>query len=125
MEMKLELVLLPVKNVDESIAFYAEKVGFHLDHDVQPGNGMRVVQLTPPGSACSIGFGVDLADDLNPVKGTHLVVKDVAKAREMLLQKSVDVGEVQDFGGGVKSAFFSDPDGNTWELQEIAADAHL
>jgi catechol 2,3-dioxygenase-like lactoylglutathione lyase family enzyme len=124
MEMKIELIPIPVKDVDASIAFYTEKVGFHLDHDVQPGNGMRIVQLTPPGSACSIAFGIGMGD-MNTVSGVHLVVKDVAKAREMLTQKSVDVSDIQDFGGGVKSAYFSDPDGNSWELQEIAPDAHM
>jgi catechol 2,3-dioxygenase-like lactoylglutathione lyase family enzyme len=124
MEMKLELLPIPVKDVDASIKFYVEQVGFHLDHDVQPGNGMRIVQLTPPGSACSIAFGVGMGD-INTVTGVHLVVKDVAKARETLLEKSVEVSEVQDFGGGVKSAFFADPNGNSWELQEIAPDAHM
>ena len=125
MEMKLELVPIPVKDVDESIAFYSEKLGFHLDHDVQPGNGMRIVQLTPPGSACSIAFGIGIADNANTISGIHLVVQDVAKAREMLVQNAVEVSEVQDVGGGVKYAHFADPNGNTWELQEIAPNAHL
>ena len=124
MNMKLELVPIPVTDVDRAKAFYADQVGFVLDHDVQPGNGMRVVQLTPPGSACSIVIGTGMYDhtELPPgaVKGLHLVVGDVAKARALLSSRGVSVSEVQDHGGGVKAAFFSDPDGNSWELQEMS-----
>ena len=124
MKMKLELVPIPVADVDRAKAFYVDQVGFNLDHDVEPGNGMRVVQLTPPGSACSIVIGTGMYDhaELPPgaVKGVHLVVGDVAEARALLLSRGVHVSEVQDHGGGVKSAFFSDPDGNSWELQEIS-----
>src|ERR1700676_2051832 len=88
MDMKLELVPIPVSDVDRAKAFYVEKVGFHADHDVQPGNGMRVVQLTPPGSACSIAFGTGLGEisEMRPgsVKGLHLVVADIHQAREAL-----------------------------------------
>src|SRR3954467_4407374 len=110
MEMKLELVLLPVKDVEESIAFYQDKVGFHLDHDVQPGNGMRVIQLTPEGSACSIVMGTGMFEDLLPgaVKGLHLVVRDVQEAAADLASRGVTVGEIQDHGQGIKSAGFSD-----------------
>ena len=122
MDLKLELVPVPVSDVDRAKAFYVEKVGFHADHDVQPGNGMRVVQLTPPGSACSIVIGTGMGEisEMQPgtVKGLHLVVADINKAREALSLRGVDVGEVDDLGG-VKYAHFSDPDGNSWALQEI------
>ena len=94
MDMKLELVPIPVTDVDRAKAFYVEKVGFHLDHDVQPGNGMRIVQLTPPGSACSIviGTGMGEINAMPPgsVKAIHLVVKDVAQAREELIRRGVE-----------------------------------
>jgi predicted enzyme related to lactoylglutathione lyase len=122
MAMKLELVPVPVSDVDRAKAFYVEKVGFDVDHDVQPGNGMRVVQLTPPGSACSIvmGTGMPEISEMPPgsVKALHLVVPDVSKARESLTGRGVEVGEVVDLGG-ILFAHFSDPDGNTWLLQEI------
>ena len=117
--MKLELVPLPTGDVDRSKQFYVEQVGFHLDHDVEPGNGMRVVQLTPPGSACSIVVGVGISDPTAPpVRNLHLVVEDIAEARAALTSRGVDVSEVQDMGG-VKYAWFSDPDGNSWALQQI------
>lgn len=119
MDMRLELVPLLSTDVDRSKAFYLDKVGFILDHDVEPGNGMRVVQLTPPGSACSVVFGVGiLTPDAAPVKGLHLVVEDVAAAREMLLQKGVEVSNVDNMGG-ILYVYFSDPDGNSWALQQI------
>lgn len=121
MQMKLELVLLPITDVDRSIAFYRDQVGFGLDHDIEPGNGMRVVQLTPPGSSCSIGFGVGIGDPsiaAGSVRNVHLVVDDVAAARSDLTDRGVQVSDVQDMGG-VKYAFFADPDGNSWALQEI------
>ena len=124
MDMKLELVPVPVSDVDRAKVFYVEKVGFHADHDVQPGNGMRVVQLTPPGSACSvvIGTGMGEISEMQPgtVKALHLVVADIHKAREALAGRGVEVGEVIDLGG-VKYVHFSDPDGNSWSLQEIPA----
>ena len=119
--MKLELVPLPVTDVDRSKAFYVELVGFVLDHDVQPGNGMRVVQLTPPGSACSIVIGVGISEPgAAPVKGIHLVVEDVEATRTELASRGVDVSEVSHMGGGVSYAYFSDPDGNSWALQQIS-----
>lgn len=125
MDMKLELVPVPVSDVDRAKAFYVEQVGFHADHDVQPGNGMRVVQLTPPGSACSIllGTGMGEISEMRPgmVKGLHLVVADIKKAREELASRGVAVSGVNDMGG-VKYVYFSDPDGNAWMLQEIPAD---
>ena len=122
MEMKLELVPVPVADVDRALAFYVEKIGFNLDHDVQPGNGMRVVQLTPPGSACSIVFGTGMPGiemQTGSLRGLHLVVADVNQARDLLAGRGVDVSTVDDMGGGVKYAYFSDLDGNTWALQEL------
>jgi catechol 2,3-dioxygenase-like lactoylglutathione lyase family enzyme len=119
MEMRLELVPLPTKDVDRAKAFYADRVGFVVDHDVQPGNGIRVVQLTPPGSSCSIVIGVGMsAPDDPPVRGLHLVVPDIAAVREYLIERGVEVTEIQDMGG-VKYAYFSDPDDNSWVLQEL------
>jgi catechol 2,3-dioxygenase-like lactoylglutathione lyase family enzyme len=123
MQMKLELVPLPVSDVDRSIAFYADKLGFHLDVDVRPAEGVRVVQLTPEGSGCSIGFGTGLdvyAGEPGSIRGLHLVVEDIDAARAELIDRGVDVGEIHDFGGGVRGANFSDPDGNSFELQEMA-----
>ncbi|MGN6612374.1 MAG: VOC family protein [Angustibacter sp.] len=125
MQMKLEVVPLPVADVERSLAFYRDAVGFHLDHDVSPGNGMRVVQLTPPGSACSVVFGVGLDDGSVPpgsVRNVHLVVDDVAAARAAVAERGVEVSDVVDMGG-VKYAFFADPDGNSWALQEITSRA--
>jgi len=126
MDMKLELVPLPVSDVGRAKDFYAERVGFTVDHDVTPSETMRVVQLTPPGSACSIVIGTGLGElsDRPPgsVKGLHLVVADIHTARETLVGRGVDVGAVDDLGG-IKYASFSDPDGNSWLLQEIPATA--
>ena len=123
MDMKLELVPLPVSDIDRAKAFYVEQVGFHADHDVQPGNGMRVVQLTPPGSACSIVIGTGLGEisAMQPgtIKALHLVVADIHKAREELAGRGVAVGKVDDLGG-IQYVSFSDPDGNSWLLQEIS-----
>ena len=121
MDMRLELVPLPSKDVDRSKAFYVDQVGFNLDHDVEPGNGMRVVQLTPPGSACSIVVGVGISDpDAAPVLNLHLVVDDVDGARRALIENGVGVSDVNDMGGGIRYAYFSDPDGNSWALQQIS-----
>ena len=120
MDMRLELVPLPSTDVDRSKAFYVDQVGFHLDHDVEPGNGMRVVQLTPPGSACSIVVGVGISDPhAAPVLNLHLVVDDLDGARGTLVSSGVEVSAIQDMGGGVRYAYFSDPDGNSWALQQI------
>src|SRR4051794_26630033 len=116
MNMKLEVVPLPVSNVEESLAFY-EKAGFHLDHDVKPGNGMRVIQLTPHRSACSIVFGTGMGGgEPGSIKNLHLVVDDIIKARQLLLDRGVELSDVHDMGG-VKYAYFADPDGNSWALQ--------
>ena len=115
---RLELVPLPTSDVDRSKEFYVDRLGFNLDHDVQPGNGLRVVQLTPPGSACSIVV-VGISDPNAPrVLNLHLVVDDVEEARGHLLSKDIDVSGVNDMGG-VKYAYFCDPDGNSWALQEL------
>lgn len=122
--MKLELVVLPVSDVDRSKAFYRDGLGFVEDVDVQPVEGVRVVQLTPPGSGCSVGMGTGLPvyGEVPPgsVRGLHLVVQDIDAAREELVSRGVDVGPVQDVGGGVRYAGLSDPDGNTLTLQEMA-----
>ncbi len=124
MHMKLELVIVPVADVDRAKAFYIDQVGFVQDVDVQPAEGIRIVQLTPPGSACSIGFGTGLpAYDEAPrgsVKALHLVVNDIDAARAELAARGVEIGEVEDVGGGVRYAGFADPDGNTLTLQEMA-----
>jgi len=126
MNMKLELVPIPVSDIDRAKAFYVDKIGFHADHDVQPSATVRVVQLTPPGSACSIVLGAGLPGIEMPpgsLKGLHLVVADINKAREALAGRGVAVSDVDDVGGGIKYASFRDPDGNTWTLQEMPAKA--
>lgn len=123
MQMKLELVPIPVSDVDRALEFYVEKLGFAKDHDVRPGDGVRIVQVTPEGSGCSIGFGTGLDVYAAPpggVRGLHLVVEDLDATRAELVGRGVEVGEVHDFGGGVRGADFADPDGNTFELQEMA-----
>jgi predicted enzyme related to lactoylglutathione lyase len=123
MQMKLELIPLPVLDVERAIDFYEAKLGFTKDVDVRPTEGVRVVQLTPEGSGCSIGFGTGLdvyAGEPGSVRGLHLVVEDLTEARAELVRRGVEVGEIHDFGGGVRGANFSDPDGNTFELQEMA-----
>ncbi len=123
-EMKLELVPVPVSDVDRAKAFY-EKVGFQLNVDTRPTDTMRVVQFTPPGSACSFVFGTGMSDitAMKPgsVKGLHLVVADINTAREALVKRGVEVGEITDFKS-VKYAGFSDPDGNSWLLQEFPSE---
>jgi len=125
MDMKLELVPIPVTDVDRARDFYAEKVGFNIDLDVNADadprveGGMRVVQLTPPGSACSISIGIGIIDTPpGSVQALHLVVLDIEAARAELIRREVEVGEVQDLGG-VLYASFSDPDGNGWALQQL------
>lgn len=123
MKMRLELVPIPVSDVDRAIAFYADRLGFTKDVDVQPSDGVRVVQLSPEGSGCSIGFGTGLdayAGEPGSSRGLHLVVEDLTEARAELIGRGVEVGEIHDFGGGVRGASFADPDGNTFELQEMA-----
>jgi catechol 2,3-dioxygenase-like lactoylglutathione lyase family enzyme len=122
-DMRLEVVPVPVSDIERAKQFYVEKVGFHLDHDVRPSDTVRVVQLTPPGSACSIVIGTGMGEisEVKPgsIKGLHLVVKDVAQVREILAGRGVEVSEIQEFDRGIKFVYFSDPDGNSWALQEI------
>lgn len=124
--MKLEVVPIPVSDVDRAIAFYVEQAGFHLDHDVQSSETMRVAQLTPPGSACSIVVGTGLGEisEMQPgsVKGIHLVIADIEQARAALIARGVAMGEVIVYPGSIKFSSFSDPDGNTWTLQEFPPD---
>ena len=124
MQMKLELVIIPVADVDRAKEFYRDVLGFGEDVDVQPYDGVRIVQLTPPGSSCSITMGTGLpvfaAMAPGSVKGLHLVVDDIDLARTELLSRGLDIAAVEDVGGGVKYAGFSDPDGNTLTLQEMA-----
>jgi catechol 2,3-dioxygenase-like lactoylglutathione lyase family enzyme len=126
MDFKLELVPIPVADVDRAKAFYAEKCGFKVDLDVSGGSAFRVVQLTPPGSACSIAVGHGwLGTEPGSVQGLHLVVDDIHAAREELLQRGVEVKEVEDMNQPgkpqVSYAAFSDPDGNGWTLQQIGS----
>ena len=121
MDLKLELIPVPVADIDRAKAFYTEQAGFRLDHDVRPNAAVRVVQLTPPGSGCSIVLAEGLAGLAMPagsLRGLHLVVADIAAARAELAGRGVAMGEIRDMGG-IKYAGFSDPDGNTWTLQEI------
>ena len=123
MDMKLELVPMPVTDVDRAKAFYIDKVGFAQDVDVRPAEGMRIVQLTPPGSKCSIllSTGLQSIGEMTPgtVHGLHLVVNDIDSARAELADRGVEIGEVEDVGGGVRYAWFRDPDGNSLALQEM------
>lgn len=133
MDWKLELVLIPVSDVDRAKTFYLEQVGFELLVDTAVGDGMRVVQLTPPGSACSIGFGTGLTRSApGSAEGLHLVVPDIEAARAELVERGVRVGEMFHMGPSGQlpgphpehldyNSFlpFSDPDGNSWLVQEV------
>jgi len=117
----LELVPMPVTDLDRAKAFYSEQAGFHVDVDVTPAEGVRIVQLTPPGSFCSITLAEGLPTlDMPPgtLRGLHLVVADIEAARAELIGRGVEVSEVEDLGG-VFYAWFADPDGNTWALQHM------
>jgi catechol 2,3-dioxygenase-like lactoylglutathione lyase family enzyme len=117
--MKLELVQVPVSDVDRAKAFYVERAGFNADHDHAVSDEIRFVQLTPPGSACSIAIGRGLsAMAPGSVEGLQVVVEDVVAARAALAGRGVDVSEVQDFPWG-RFVFFADPDGNRWAVQQI------
>jgi len=133
MDYKLELVLLPVSDVDRAKAFYTEQVGFSLDVDHQPNDEFRVVQMTPPGSACSVTIGIGITSaEPGSYRGTHLVVTDIEAARAELVERGVDVSEIRHMGSDgwapgadpehrdyASFADFSDPDGNSWVLQEV------
>lgn len=119
MDMKLELVAVPVTDVDRAKAFYVEQAGFHPDHDHVVSDDVRFVQLTPPGSACSIAIGEGVTDAApGSVRGLQLVVDDVEAAREELAGRGTEVSDVADFPWG-SFVFFADPDGNRWAVQQV------
>jgi catechol 2,3-dioxygenase-like lactoylglutathione lyase family enzyme len=119
MDWKLELVAVPVSDVDRAKAFYTEKVGFNADYDHKVSDEIRFVQLTPPGSACSIALGTGIVDrPPGSVGGLQLVVADINAARAELVGRGVEVSEVQEFPWGM-FVFFQDPDGNSWSVQQI------
>ena len=134
MNWMLEVVVVPVSDVDRAKAFYAEQLGFNLDHDVEFIEGKRIVQLTPPGSGCSIVVGEGVVPEMPPpgsLKGLQLVVSDIKAARAQLVERGVEVSEIQVMGenpaaeadelDNVGFVFFSDPDGNGWAVQQISA----
>lgn len=135
MNWTLEVVVVPVSDVERAKAFYADVLGFQVDHDTVVGDDVRVIQLTPPGSACSIVVGRGAVPDMAPgcVQGLQLVVPDIHAARAQLVERGVDVSDVQVLGenpipGGhpldnVGFVYFSDPDGNGWAVQQISARA--
>jgi catechol 2,3-dioxygenase-like lactoylglutathione lyase family enzyme len=121
MDLKLELVQVPVSDVDRAKAYYTEKAGFNADVDITVREGLRFIQLTPPGSACSIAIGTGLSDMApGSVQGLQLVVGDIHAARAELAERGVEVGEIEIFDWG-SFVFFSDPDGNGWAVQQIPA----
>jgi catechol 2,3-dioxygenase-like lactoylglutathione lyase family enzyme len=120
-DFRLELVAVPVSDVDRAKAFYTEKAGFNADHDHEVSDELRFVQLTPPGSPASIALGKGIVDaEPGSVKGLQLVVDDIEAARAELVERGVEVSEVQHFDWG-SFVFFSDPDGNGWAVQQIPA----
>jgi len=120
MEMKLELVAVPVSDVDAALDFYVNKVGFNLDHDHTVNENLRFIQLTPPGSACSITIGKGIATDMQPgsIKGLQMVVNDSQAAHDELAKRGVEVSDVETTPWGI-FVYFNDPDGNRWALQQI------
>jgi catechol 2,3-dioxygenase-like lactoylglutathione lyase family enzyme len=119
MEMKLELVPIPVSDVDRAKAFYVDAVGFVADHDHTLADGVRFVQLTPPGSACSIAIGTGIGTgEPGSAQGMLLVVGDIDAAHAELAGRGVDITPVKDEGWGARHAYFKDPDGNSWQLQQ-------
>jgi predicted enzyme related to lactoylglutathione lyase len=119
MDMKLELVAIPVADVDRAKAFYTDKAGFNADHDYTVSDEIRFVQLTPPGSACSIAIGKGLTEAApGSVTGVQLVVTDIEAARKEFVDRGTEVSEIQDFPWG-RFIFFADPDGNKWAVQQI------
>jgi catechol 2,3-dioxygenase-like lactoylglutathione lyase family enzyme len=133
MNWTLEVVVVPVSDVDRAKEFYSGKLGFHVDHDTKIGGGQRIVQLTPPGSGCSVVIGEGVVPPMAPgsYKGLQLVVKDIHAARAQLVERGVEVSEVQVLGknprpvpdplDNVGFVFFSDPDGNSWGVQQISS----
>jgi catechol 2,3-dioxygenase-like lactoylglutathione lyase family enzyme len=121
MDWKLELVIVPVSDVDRAKAFYTEKVGFHADHDQRVNEGLRFVQLTPPGSACSIALGEGITDAApGTVRGMQMVVPDINVAHAELKSRGVDVSDVEVLAWG-SFVYFADPDGNRWSVQQLPA----
>jgi catechol 2,3-dioxygenase-like lactoylglutathione lyase family enzyme len=121
MDLKLELVAIPVTDVDRAKAFYTDKLGFNADHDHQVSDEMRFVQLTPPGSACSIALGVGITDaEPGAVRGMQLVCEDAQKVHDLLASRGVEVSDVEEFPWGA-FVFLSDPDGNKWSIQQLPA----
>jgi catechol 2,3-dioxygenase-like lactoylglutathione lyase family enzyme len=120
MDWKLELVSIPVTDVDRAKAFYVERAGFTLDHDHAVSDDLRFVQLTPPGSACSIALGTGITESAPGSTQVQLVVEDVEAARAELVDRGVEASEVQEFAWG-SFTFFSDPDGNRWAVQQLPA----
>ena len=132
MNWTLEVVIVPVSDVDRAKAFYADQLGFNVDHDTVIGDDVRVVQLTPPGSGCSVVVSKGLGNEMAPgsLKGVQLVVNDIQKARAELLERGVEVSEITKLGenptpmphelDNVGFVFFSDPDGNSWAVQQIS-----
>jgi catechol 2,3-dioxygenase-like lactoylglutathione lyase family enzyme len=119
MDWRLELVIVPVSDVNRAKAFYTEKLGFNADHDHTVSDKIRFVQLTPPGSGCSIAVGKGLVDTVpGSLKGLQLVVDDIEVAHNQLRDRGVEVGGIQDFPWG-RFIFFSDPDGNGWSVQQV------
>ena len=119
MDWKIELIAVPVSDVDRAKAFYTDQVGFNADHDHKISDELRFVQLTPPGSACSITIGTGITQATpGSVEGLQMVVSDVAKARWQLIERGVDASEVQTFPWGL-FVYFKDPDGNGWALQQL------
>jgi catechol 2,3-dioxygenase-like lactoylglutathione lyase family enzyme len=118
-DLRLELVILPVSDVDRAKAFYVDQAGFHPDHDQRVNDELRFVQLTPPGSACSIAIGEGITDaEPGTVKGLQLVTDDVERERAGFLGRGLDPGAVQDLPWG-RFLYFTDPDGNAWSVQQI------
>ena len=119
MDWKIELIAIPVSDVDRAKAFYVDKLGFNADHDHQVSEDLRFVQLTPPGSACSIAIGTGVtAAKPGSVEGMQVVVADADAAHTFLIEHGVDASDVQDLDWG-RFVFFADPDGNRWSLQEL------
>jgi catechol 2,3-dioxygenase-like lactoylglutathione lyase family enzyme len=121
MDWRLELVAIPVSDVDRAKRFYTEQAGFHADHDQRVSEGLRFVQLTPPGSPCSIALGEGIVDAVpGSAQGLQLVVADVKAAHAELASRGVSVSDVQDFPWG-SFVYFTDPDGNRWAVQQLPA----
>jgi predicted enzyme related to lactoylglutathione lyase len=119
MDWKIELVAIPVSDVDRAKAFYTDKAGFNADHDQSVGDGIRFVQLTPPGSACSIVLGTGIVDtEPGSVQGMQMVVSDINAAHAELVDRGMEVSDVQEFPWG-SFVFFKDPDGNGWAVQQL------